>query len=606
LGILAHVDGGKTTLTERLLHAAGVIHELGNVDDGTTQTDTLALEQQRGITIKTAVATFAIDDVTVNLIDTPGHPDFIAEVERVLAVLDGAVLVVSAVEGVQAQTPLLWRALERLEVPTLFFVNKVDRSGADPDRVLAAIAERLTPAVVRADADQETLLWTLAENDESLLDGADSGRLREELAAQTRRGLVHPVFVGSALRGSGVEELSSGIAELLPAEPGDAEGPLSGTVFKIERGDDRQKVAYVRLFSGTLRVRDRLGDEKVTALAGFVGGRAVHREALGPGEIAKVWGLRGARIGDAVGKPHPSVRKHFAPPTLETVVRPAQEANKAALHLALTQLAEQDPLIDVQQDDERQAFALSLYGEVQKEVIAATLVDDFGVEATFSETTPLCVERPLRTGEAVEWLNAESNPFPATLALRVEPAAGGAGETFRLGADVSMLPMYAYKTTESFREHMDEYVWLATQKGPLGWRVVDWVVTLTELEYAGSDGPPSKRGPLAKPSEFRDLTALVLAQALEQARTVVCEPVHRFRLECPVDTLGSVLAALARLGAVLEAPEVNGSWSTATGEISVARLLELQQQLRGLTRGEGVLDSVFDRYEPVEERHARS
>ena len=176
LGILAHVDAGKTTLTERLLHAAGVIRELGSVDAGTTQTDTLALEQQRGITIKTAVATFAIGDVTVNLIDTPGHPDFIAEVERVLAVLDGAVLVVSAVEGVQAQTPLLWRALERLRVPTLFFVNKTDRRGADPARVVASIRERLTEAVVPV-WDAEVLVAALAEHDDELLavyvDGAE-------------------------------------------------------------------------------------------------------------------------------------------------------------------------------------------------------------------------------------------------------------------------------------------------------------------------------------------------------------------------------------------------------------------------------------------------
>src|SRR5438477_2720484 len=148
LGILAHVDAGKTTLTERLLHAAGVIDEVGSVDKGTTQTDSLALEQQRGITIKSAVVSFAIDDVTVNLIDTPGHPDFIAEVERVLSVLDGAVLVVSAVEGVQAQTRILMRALQRLRVPTLVFVNKIDRGGADPDRVLHSIAERLTPAII--------------------------------------------------------------------------------------------------------------------------------------------------------------------------------------------------------------------------------------------------------------------------------------------------------------------------------------------------------------------------------------------------------------------------------------------------------------------------
>src|SRR5215212_11576485 len=148
LGILAHVDAGKTTLTERLLHATGVIRELGSVDKGTTQTDTLALEQQRGITIKTAVATFAIGDVTVNLIDTPGHADFIAEVERVLAVLDGAVLVISAVEGVQPQTRILMRALQRLRVPTLLFINKIDRMGADPRAVLAAVRMRLTSDVL--------------------------------------------------------------------------------------------------------------------------------------------------------------------------------------------------------------------------------------------------------------------------------------------------------------------------------------------------------------------------------------------------------------------------------------------------------------------------
>src|SRR5258708_18095870 len=148
LGILAHVDGGKTTLTERLLYAAGVIDEVGSVDDGSTQTDSLALERQRGITIKSAVVSFVIGDVTVNLIDTPGHPDFIAEVERVLNVLDGAVLVISAVEGVQAQTRVLMRTLQRLRIPTLVFVNKIDRGGAQYEAVLQGISEKLTPAIV--------------------------------------------------------------------------------------------------------------------------------------------------------------------------------------------------------------------------------------------------------------------------------------------------------------------------------------------------------------------------------------------------------------------------------------------------------------------------
>ena len=199
LGILAHVDAGKTTLTERLLYAAGVIDEIGSVDDGSTQTDTLALERQRGITIKSAVVSFPIDDVTVNLIDTPGHPDFIAEVERVLSVLDGAVLVISAVEGVQSQTPLLMRALQRLCVPTLLFVNKVDRRGADCDRVVQEISRRLTSAIVpMASAGSSTfrdrLAEALAERDEAILDAYVEGesipydRLCTELAAQTKDG----------------------------------------------------------------------------------------------------------------------------------------------------------------------------------------------------------------------------------------------------------------------------------------------------------------------------------------------------------------------------------------------------------------------------------
>src|ERR1051325_9245813 len=169
LGILAHVDAGKTSLTERLLHSVGVIDELGSVDAGSTRTDTLALERRRGITIKSAVVSFRVDDVTVNLIDTPGHPDFIAEVERVLGVLDGAVLVVSAVEGVQAQTRVLMRALRRLAIPTLIFVNKTDRRGADPDRVVREIRDRLTPDVAPVDAPDDVLADLLTRHDDDLL-----------------------------------------------------------------------------------------------------------------------------------------------------------------------------------------------------------------------------------------------------------------------------------------------------------------------------------------------------------------------------------------------------------------------------------------------------
>jgi ribosomal protection tetracycline resistance protein len=632
LGIVAHVDAGKTTLTERLLHVAGVIDEIGSVDKGTTQTDTLALEQQRGITIKAAVVSFAIGDVTVNLIDTPGHPDFIAEVERVLSVLDGAVLVVSAVEGVQSQTRVLMRALERLHIPTLLFVNKIDRGGADSERVLSEITDRLrleavamssvsgegtreAVAVAHGDGDPRftvKLAEVLAEHDDALLaayledeTSVSPPRLRRELAAQTKQSLVHPVFCGSAITGAGVDALTAGLAELLPAEPGDGDAPVSGTVFKIDRGPAGDKVAYVRMFSGTVRTRDRLhfgedGEGKVTAIAVFDHGGAVQRPATVAGEIAKLSGLREIQIGDTIGEvPGRSIEREFLPPTLESVVVPRDLDDGQRLRVALGQLAEQDPLINVRQDDTCREISVSLYGEVQKEVIEATLADDFDIDVTFSETTPIYVERPIGGGEAIEVLHGESNPFNATIGLRVDPAPEGSGIDVRLQVDSRAIPLFVYKTAEKFTDSMGEYIRETLQEGLFGWQVTDCTVTMTECAYSVADGPPSRRGPTSTAADFRKLTPLVLMQALERAGTVVCEPTVETRLEIPTDTIGAVLPALARLGAAVEPPSPRDELSTISAVLPAVLADDLQRQLPGLTRGEGVLESSFAGYQPV-------
>jgi ribosomal protection tetracycline resistance protein len=638
LGILAHVDAGKTTLTERLLYAAGVIDEIGSVDDGTTQTDSLALERLRGITIKSAVVSFAIDDVTVNLIDTPGHPDFIAEVERVLSVLDGAVLVISAVEGVQPQSRLLMRALERLRIPTLMFVNKIDRRGADSERVLSGISNRLTPAAIplgavtregtraavpTAHAEDDSVFWArlldlLAEHDEALLaayvhdeTSVSPPQLRNELAAQTKRALVHPVFFGSAITGAGVDALAAGVVELLPAAAGDADSPVSATVFKVERGAAGEKVAYARLFSGAIHVRDRLRfsrdgleedeEARVTAISVFDGGSAVQSVSVGAGGIAKLWGLHEIKIGDTIGRPTPTAsgRGSFAPPTLESVVVPRRPRDKGALYVALQQLAEQDPLINVRRDDSRHEISVSLYGEVQKEVIQATLSDDFGIDVEFRETTPIHIERTIGTGEAVELLNAEANPFRATIGLRIEPGPRDSGIDFRLEVDNRTIPIYVYKTRETFAEYMGRYVRKTLQEGLHGWQVTDCIVTMTHSNYSSPDGPPSTRGPLSTAADFRKLAPLVVMRALERAGTVVCEPTLRVSLEVPSDAVGAVLPALARLGAALETPLLRGKLATIETVLPATRAQDLQRQLTELTRGEGVLDSTFAGYQPL-------
>jgi ribosomal protection tetracycline resistance protein len=621
LGIVAHVDAGKTSLTERLLFAAGIIDEIGRVDDGNTQTDTMALERQRGITIKSAVVSFAVGDLTVNLIDTPGHPDFIAEVERTLAVLDGAVLVISAVEGVQAQTRVLMRALRRLALPTLIFVNKIDRAGARAGRVLAEIREKLTPEIVsmgsvrgpgtrRATfrpcgagdaAFTARLADVLADHDDGFLaaylddeTAVCYGQLRAGLAAAVRRGRVHPVYHGSAITGAGVGTLTEGLREFLPAAGGNADGPVSGVIFKVERGPAGEKIAYARMFSGTVRTRDQLRfgrDQagRVTAISVFERGPAAPRACVTAGQIGKLQGLAAIRIGDTLG-PGPAAPPggQFAPPSLETVVVPARPADRGALRAALGQLAEQDPLINVRQDDARQEILVSLYGEVQKEVIQATLAGDFGIDAGFRETTTICIERPAGPGTAAQFMDEPANPFRATVGLRIVPAKAGSGVRFRLGIERGALPA-------AFQKAVEETVHQTLQQGLRGWQVTDCTVTLTHSGF--TPPPPSGWSKWSSSAgDFRNLTPLVLMSALRQAGTRVCEPVHRFRLEAPADTAWAVLPALARRGAIPAAPSTEGSLLTVTGDIPAAQVHELAQRLPALTRGEGVLESAFGYY----------
>jgi ribosomal protection tetracycline resistance protein len=648
LGILAHVDAGKTTLTERLLHQAGVIHDLGSVDSGTTQTDTLALERRRGITIRAAVVAFPLDGGTVNVIDTPGHPDFIAEVERSLAVLDGAVLVISAVEGVQPQTRVLMRALRRLGVPTLLFVNKIDRAGADPDRVLGAVTERLAPRVVsmgtvvgagsraagftayRPDdqAFRVRLLDVLADDCDALVaEYVDDGlvtdaHLEAELVAQVGAARLHPVFFGSAATGAGVPELMDGVSRLLPSVasagdgPGDGPGgrmsgggPPSGRVFKIERGAAGDKVAYVRMFSGSVGVRQRLhlsGGRlgKVAGIQLFEAGRWVRATELGAGQIGRVTGLVAVRVGDVFGDRPGADDHHFAPPTLEAAVTAVRAEQGPALRVALSALADQDPLIDARSDEDGQVV-VSLYGRVQQEVLAATLAEEYGVEAAFADASVLHVERPRRAGTAVVRLNTEANPYQATIGLRIEPGAPGSGLRFVIDAPAHDMPLYLFRSAEGFGAAIEAHVRRELARGQYGWEVTDAVVTLVEVAYSTADGPPSRRGPTSTSYDYRKVAPVVARQALDRARTVVCEPVLRLYLEVPNESTPALQRLLGRWGAEIADQSSHGDFATLEARLPAARLHELQRQLPDLTGGEGVLESRFDGYQPVHGRPPR-
>jgi len=641
LGILAHVDAGKTSLSERLLYSAGVIEQLGSVDKGDTQTDSLSLERERGITIKSAVAPFPIaDDLVVNLIDTPGHPEFIAEVERVLKVLDGAVLVLSAVEGVQPQTRVLMRALRRLRIPTLLFVNKIDRVGAREGPLLREISQILGLVIISMGAttslgtkaadfkpwgvnDTEhrlVLVESLAQHDEQILSSyieregrIPLDRLRRQLRAQTHQGLVHPVFFGSARTGAGIDVLISGIADLLPANAnGDPDAPTSGTVFKIERGNSREKIACVRLFSGTVRTRDRLTygqghEDKVTAIATFDRHSDQASMSVSAGNIARIWGLRKVQIGDRIGEVGTDESdQQFAPPTMESVVEARDPADRARLQVALGELTEQDPFIKVRKDADLNETSVSLYGEVQREVIQSTLAGDYGIDVRFRETTTIYIERPVRSGEAVELLTSDANPYMATVALRIEPGPIASGLQFRLDVDQRSVPLYIYKTQNLFIDHMTEYTSRALRRGLFGWEVTDCVVTLTHCEYYIGDGPTKPNVSMARTTsaDFRKLTPVVLVQALERAGTYVCEPVLRLSIELPSDSIAGLLSAITHLGGRVEQTLVRRGYSMLEATMPADRSRDLQRQLPGLTGGEGNVESVFDGYQPVPDKPA--
>ncbi|WP_049733560.1 elongation factor G [Rhizobium ecuadorense] len=615
LGILAHVDAGKTSLTERLLFDAGVIDKLGSVDTGNTQTDTLELERQRGITIRAAVVSFTIGGRTVNLIDTPGHPDFIAEVERVLGLLDAAVVVVSAVEGVQAQTRVLVRALRRLGVPFVFFVNKVDRLGARYGEVMEALAAQLAvrpiamSSVIDAgsklarvealDPGREPLFSALCEalgeNDEALLDDyvlaperLTRERLSRALADQAARSLVHPVFAGAAMTGAGVPALASAIAAILPEQHPDPDGPVAGKIFKIERGWGGEKQCYVYLTSGTVRLRQYLdlpkGPERVTAIQLFGRGRSHAAESFGAGQIARLSGLSGARIGDAVGgDPGATGRVHFAPPTLETRVLARRPSDRAALWLALSRMAEQDPLINLHRNEETDEVFVSLYGEVQKEVIQATLLTDFGLEASFEESTVILAERPAATGTGLQILFKEPNPFLATVGLRVEPRPAGTGNSFALEVDVGQMPVAFYRAVEAT-------VFETLKQGIFGWQVIDCHVAMTAARHSS---------PASTAADFRQLTSWVLASALSAAQTVLCEPFDRFHLEAPAESLSSVVTLLAKSAAATSGSVIADGVARLEGTLASQMVQSVQQQLPGLTSGAGTMETAFDHYAPV-------
>ncbi|ADY22251.1 TetM/TetW/TetO/TetS family tetracycline resistance ribosomal protection protein [Bacillus paranthracis] len=603
IGIVAHVDAGKTSLTERILYETNVIKEVGRVDSGSTQTDSMELERQRGITIKASVVSFFIEDVKVNVIDTPGHADFIAEVERSFRVLDGAILVISAVEGVQAQTKILMRTLQKLNIPTMLFVNKIDRSGANSEKVVKQIKEMLSneafpfysaqnegtkEARILEYKSYDDYVELLAPYKESLLASyinneiIPNALLRNELEKQIQQANVYPIFFGSAMTGIGVTELLENIPSLFPTNKSAENEILSGIVFKIEREPSGEKIAYVRLFSGSLHIRKYVDiqrneslphKEKIKKICIFHNGDAIQISTVPSGEFCKVWGLNDIKIGDIIGERTDYIKDiHFAEPQMEAAIDAVPKERIHDLYAALMELCEEDPLIQVWKDDVHNELYIRLFGEVQKEVIETTLYDKYNLQVTFSNTRVVCIEKPIGIGNSVEVMGEKANPFYATIGFKIERGELNSGITYTLGVELGSLPL-------AFHKAIEDTVFQTLKQGLYGWEVTDISVTLTHTGYAS---------PVTTASDFRNLTPLVLMDALKQAETYVYEPVNKFELTVPEHAISTAMYKLAAISATFAEPIFNNDSYQLTGSLPVAKTENFKRMLHAFTEGEGI------------------
>lgn len=591
IGIFAHVDAGKTTLTERFLFAGGAIRTLGSVDEGTASTDGLDVERERGISVRAALASLTRKGTTINLVDTPGHVDFSAEVERCLQPLDGAVLVLSAVEGVQAQTEVLWQALRERGLPTVFFINKIDRMGADPKRIVGDIRRLLSPqavplqtvggagtdspAILSAWAEggadlAEDVLERLADADETLLERYLDGEeipLDEQdgkLVALARRGTVFPVLFGAALDGIGVEEVLDGIIRYLPPAGGSAENPLSALVFKVAHDPAFGRVCFARLFGGRLATRDivrnaaRAVDEKVTLLRKARGCRFDDADSCCAGDMALLSGLNDTKAGDILGDPSAVPRPvRLLEPLFRARIVPAEPERLPELLEALRVLDEEDPFLDFRYDPERKELHVRIVGLMQTQILESLLRSRFGLTVSFEQPATIYRETPLDVAEGtVEYTLPK--PCWAVMTFRVEPGARGSGISLR--SEVSTDDIHV-----KYQREVERALPAALEQGLYGWEVTDLKITLV----SGEDHEIHSR-----PSDFLIATPMGIMDALEKAGTRLLEPILGFSLTAPEEIGTRVLGDLVRMRAEIESPVIAGGQFQVKGTVPAADSME--------------------------------
>ena len=587
LGIFAHVDAGKTTLSERILAHCGAIREIGSVDSGTAHTDRSEIERSRGISVYSTCVPVEWKGCRINIIDTPGHVDFIAEVERSMWALDCAIIVISAVEGIQPQTKLVFRALKNK--PKLVFINKTDRVNADVEAVKAAIMEELTSDLVDM-TDKDAYIEFAAETDEELLDKYINGEpIPDAIAVERIKELVAdnsavPLYAGSALKDIGVDELLDGIVGLLPnsaASPTDMGRKTYGIVFHIEFDKALGRAAYVRMFSGSVKTREMIGDKKVTQIRDIaVSGKGEYKDELSSGDIGILYGLGDIRAGDAIGESEGRDRVEpgaLRKPLLLVKVISEDPARRDELRSALMMLSAEDPLLGV--EEYQRELHVNIMGTIQLEILEDTLKKRFGLAVCFSDPNVIYRETIERSAQGF-YAYTMPKPCWAVIDLLIEPLPRGSGVEFRSVAPVKDIsPRYQHQVEQAIEN--------ATNQGMLGWKVDDIRITL----IGGSEHKFHTH-----PLDFIVATPIAVMMGLEKAGQVLLEPILDMDLivpeECAQRTMGEILVMR---GTVIDSRSEK-NMIHLKGEVPVATSIYFSQKLASLTGGRGSLSAELKGY----------
>lgn len=526
IGVLAHVDAGKTTLTESLLYNSGAITELGSVDKGTTRTDNTLLERQRGITIQTGITSFQWENTKVNIIDTPGHMDFLAEVYRSLSVLDGAILLISAKDGVQAQTRILFHALRKMGIPTIFFINKIDQNGIDLSTVYQDIKEKLSAEIVIKQKVElypnmcvtnftESEQWdTVIEGNDDLLEKYMSGKSLEALELEQEESIrfqncsLFPVYHGSAKNNIGIDNLIEVITNKFYSSTHRGQSELCGKVFKIEYSEKRQRLAYIRLYSGVLHLRDsvRISEKekiKITEMYTSINGELCKIDKAYSGEIV-ILQNEFLKLNSVLGdtKLLPQRERIENPlPLLQTTVEPSKPQQREMLLDALLEISDSDPLLRYYVDSATHEIILSFLGKVQMEVTCALLQEKYHVEIEIKEPTVIYMERPLKKAEYTIHIEVPPNPFWASIGLSVAQLPLGSGVQYESSVSLGYL-------NQSFQNAVMEGIRYGCEQGLYGWNVTDCKICFKYGLYYS---------PVSTPADFRMLAPIVLEQVLKKS-----------------------------------------------------------------------------------------